>query len=399
MTAESPGISAGPGGGPAGPARQPDHGIRARARNVSCVIAQASFRDHHPDHDRGKRKGAWSPAGGTVQRLTDGRRGARRWPHRGSGRRHTSQTGHCVRKVSYRNGRGLLVDALGAELDADPRSGRLRTLRNGVLPGALAGAAHHKEVAVAKQEAQRAGVPSGTSAAGGTSAAEASQRRPSRHRPPEPAGDAASVRAGCRATRSPRRSAALAGLSCLRARRRCPCRRDTGRGRPCRAGRRPARGTGHQARSWPAPAPDQAGAGPSRTSSAAWARRRPGHTSDGARPARAPPQRAARTAHPRRSSTLAAPRPRHRGSASSWSARQGHQARSPGRRPAANPGKQQSHHHHTTHTNTRSINNLSLQRRCSVDGLAFDVGRQHPRRADFGGRTRDRVTVEHDQVG
>ncbi len=41
VTAESPGISPGPGGGSAGPARQPDDGIRARARNTGGVTTES----------------------------------------------------------------------------------------------------------------------------------------------------------------------------------------------------------------------------------------------------------------------------------------------------------------------------------------------------------------------
>ena len=47
-----------------------------------------------------------------------------------------------------------LADVVRAELDADPWAGRPRRLRYRVLPGALAGAAHHQQVAVPVLQAQ-----------------------------------------------------------------------------------------------------------------------------------------------------------------------------------------------------------------------------------------------------
>src|ERR1017187_5182107 len=50
---------------------------------------------------------------------------------------------------------GALADSGRPELDADPWSGRTGGLRDGVLPGALAGATHNQQVAVADHESQR----------------------------------------------------------------------------------------------------------------------------------------------------------------------------------------------------------------------------------------------------
>ena len=104
------------------------------------------------------------------------------------------------------------------ELDADPRPHRFGGLQDGVLPGALAGAAHHDQVAAAEVEPD---------------AAPTTVPRAQRSRGPR------------RATRSPPWCPPTGcARSCHRARRRCRCRRGSSTARQSRTSRRARPGSG-----------------------------------------------------------------------------------------------------------------------------------------------------------
>jgi hypothetical protein len=109
------------------------------------VQLYAGFQQHPPGGWTGDPPGPRG-AGGTVhdlRRLLHGVPG--HGPAAGARRERASGGGH----------RGPFSgDATGAELDAHPRTHRLRRLGDAVLPGALAGATHDDEVAVTQGEPQ-----------------------------------------------------------------------------------------------------------------------------------------------------------------------------------------------------------------------------------------------------
>src|SRR5690348_3964229 len=65
------------------------------------------------------------------------------------------QTTSARSMVASGKARAVLAHSAGTELNADPRPDRLGGLRHGVLPGALAAAAHDQQVAVPDLEPQR----------------------------------------------------------------------------------------------------------------------------------------------------------------------------------------------------------------------------------------------------
>ena len=147
-----------------------------------------------------------------------------------------------------------------AVLHGDPRSG-VRHLGYGVLPGPLAGAAHHHEVAVRQLDRQRL-APSA-----GAQHEPARVARGRRSRPWCP---------GC----DP-------GRWCRRARRRCPGRRGSSSSPRSRTARPARAGSARRARRAPPRAPGAAAPRRRRRCARAAGRRPGGRTSGGAPPARA----------------------------------------------------------------------------------------------------------------